>query len=84
MCESGGIFFTDGPPPAPFAVSHDESTFDANDRKRQLWMKDGKQPLRPKAQGKGLMVSDFPAPGGKLIVPDMITDVELVARLLPC
>ena len=40
-------------------VTHDESTFNANDGKRRLWMEKGKQPLRPKARGKGLMVSDF-------------------------
>ena len=45
-------------------VTHDESTFSANDGKRRLWMENGKQPLRPKARGKGLMVSDFLTPGG--------------------
>lgn len=64
-------------------VTHDESTFNANDGKRQLWMEDGKQPLRPKARGKGLMVSDFLTPGGRLAVPDTISEVELAARLLP-
>ena len=64
-------------------VTHDESTFNANDGKRQLWMEDGKQPLRPKARGKGLMVSDFLTPGGRLAVPDTISDAELSARLLP-
>ena len=33
-------------------VTHDELAFSANDGKRQLWMEDGKQPLRPKDQGK--------------------------------
>jgi len=64
-------------------VTHDESTFNANDGKRRVWMKDGKQPLRPKARGKGLMVSDFLTPGGRLAVPDTISDAELSTRLLP-
>jgi len=64
-------------------VTHDESTFNANDRKRQLWMKDSKQPLRPKARGKGLMVSDFLTPGGRLAVPNTISDTEMSARLMP-
>ncbi len=64
-------------------VTHDESTFNANDGKRQLWMENGKQPLRLKARGKGLMVSDFLTPGGRLAVPDAISDTELAARLLP-
>ena len=49
-------------------VTHDESTFSANDGKRRLWMENGKKPLRPNAWGKGLMVSEFLAPGGRLAV----------------
>ena len=64
-------------------VTHDESTFSANDGKPQLWMENIKQPLRPKAWGKGLMVSDFLTPGGRLAVPDAVSDAELAARLLP-
>ena len=55
-----------------------------SDGKRQIWMKNGKQPLRPKAREKGLMVSDFLTPGGRLAAPDTITDAELTARFLPC
>ncbi|KAA8907992.1 hypothetical protein FN846DRAFT_754691, partial [Sphaerosporella brunnea] len=40
-------------------VTHDESTFNANDGKRQGWMTKGHQPLRPKNKGKGIMVSGF-------------------------
>ena len=40
-------------------VTHDESTFNANDGKRRLWMKENEQPLRPKGKGKGIMVSAF-------------------------
>ena len=29
------------------------------------------------------MASDFPTPGGRLAVPDTISDTELAARLLP-
>ena len=63
-------------------VTRDESTFNANDGKRQMWMKEDKQPLRSKGRGKGLMVSDFLTPGGRLAVLDVITDVQLTAQLL--
>ena len=65
-------------------VTHDESTFNSNYGKRQPWMKDGKQPLRPNDRAKGLMVSDFVTPGGRLAVLNTIADAELSARLLPC
>jgi hypothetical protein len=46
-------------------------------------MEDGKQPLRSKARGKGLMISDLLTPGGRLAVLDAISDTELEARHLP-
>lgn len=64
-------------------IAHDESTFKSNDGKRQMWMEDGKQPLRPKGQGKGIMVSDFIHPGGRLRVPDHLSDAEIEALGLP-
>ena len=68
-------------------VTHNESTFSANDGKRRRWMENlnGKQPLRPKGRGKGLMVSNFLMSGGRLAqaVPDIVLDAELAAQLLP-
>ena len=61
-------------------VTHDESTFNANDGKRRLWLKKGEQPLRPKGKGKGIMVSAFSTPGGILKVPDHVPDEELLAN----
>ena len=58
-------------------VTHDESTFNANDGKRQGWMKKGEQPLRQKGKGRGIMVSGFLTPGGRLRVPDSILNHEL-------
>jgi len=60
-------------------VTHDESTFNVNDGKRKLWMEEGKQPLRPKGKGKGVMVSGFLTPGGVLRVPSTTTDEELLS-----
>jgi hypothetical protein len=81
------IFAEDGtwsPPPGllpgekPLVlVTHDESTFSANDGKRQGWMKKGQQPLRQKSKGKGIKVSGFLTPGGKLEVPTSICNAEL-------
>jgi hypothetical protein len=41
-------------------------------------MRKGHQPLRPKTKGKGIMVSGFLTPGGRLRVPDTIPDSELL------
>ena len=61
-------------------VTHDESTFNANDGKRCLWLKNGKQPLHSKEKEKGIMISAFLTPGGILQVPDHIPDAELLAN----
>jgi hypothetical protein len=53
-------------------VTHDESTFNANDGKRRLWIEKDKQPLRAKSRGKGIMVSGFLTPGVILKIPDHI------------
>ena len=37
-----------------------------------------RQPLKPKGKGKGIMVSGFLTPGGRLQVPDHIPDSELL------
>ena len=60
-------------------VTHDESTFNANDGKRRLWMKENEQPLRPKGKGKGIMVSGFLTPGGVLKVPQDVSDAQLLS-----
>ena len=59
-------------------ITHDESTFNANDGKRQGWMIQGRQLLKPKGKGKRIMVSGFLTPGGRLRVPDHIPDSELL------
>jgi len=59
-------------------VTHDETTFNANDGKRGVWLKDGKQPIRPKGRGKGTIVSGFSTLGGRLRVPDSVHDNELL------
>ena len=47
-------------------ITHDESTFSANDAKRQAWLQEGDTFLRPKGKGQGIMVSDFLLPWGRL------------------
>ena len=59
-------------------VTHDESTFNANDGKRRVWSQEGEQPLRPKGKGRGIMVSGFLTPGGILKVPEHISDAQLL------
>ena len=50
-------------------LTYDESTFNANDGKQNLGIEKGKQPIRPKGKGKGIMISDFITTGGCLMVP---------------
>ncbi|KAI0997788.1 hypothetical protein K3495_g10401 [Podosphaera aphanis] len=82
------IFSEDGSRKEPFDlqlnekplifVTHDESIFNANDGKRQLWINRDSQPLRPKGKGKGIMASTFLTPGGILKVLNTVPDEESV------
>ena len=46
--------------PKPLVINyHDETTFHANDELRAGWHEKGKWPLKPKDQGRGIMVTDF-------------------------
>ncbi|RPB21874.1 hypothetical protein L211DRAFT_888332 [Terfezia boudieri ATCC MYA-4762] len=54
-------------------VTHDESTFNANDGKRRMWIQNNAQPLRQKSKGRGIMVSEFLTPRGRLAVPEHIS-----------
>jgi len=40
-------------------IFHDESTFHANEDQGWMWAEKGKMIIRPKGQGRGIMVSDF-------------------------
>ena len=40
-------------------VTHDESCFSSNDGKSTIWMDANDRPLRPKGQGRSIMVSEF-------------------------
>jgi len=55
-------------------IVHDESTFNANDGGSKIWVKEDHIPLKKKTRGKGIMVSDFLTPGGRLCIPDDIND----------
>ena len=61
-------------------VTHDESTFNANDGKTHSWKPAGKQWLAAKSKGKGLMVSDFlTAAQGRLAYIDPATNTRDLA-----
>ncbi len=47
-------------------ITHDESTFSANDGNHQAWLMKGHAFLRPKSRGKGIMASDFLLPWKRL------------------
>ena len=40
-------------------IYHDESSFHANEGQSVMWAEEGRVPIRPKSQGRGLMVSNF-------------------------
>jgi hypothetical protein len=40
-------------------VAHDESCFISFEGKKTIWMENDRQPLRPKGQGRSIMVSEF-------------------------
>ena len=65
-------------------IFHDESTFHSNDDQGWMWGEKGKTIIKPKGQGRGIMVSDFieehngflaltdsEYQEGKLIYPDL-------------
>ncbi|KAI9329106.1 hypothetical protein BD770DRAFT_477956 [Pilaira anomala] len=43
-------------------VTHDESTFYANDGKREFWLKEDENYIRKKGQGSSIIVSEFQCP----------------------
>ena len=55
-------------------IVHDESTFNANDGRLKIWVKEDNLSLKKKTRGKGIIVSDFLTPGGRLRVPDNINN----------
>lgn len=59
-------------------VTHDESTFSANDGRRSCWIKEGDSVLRPKGRGRGIMVSEFLTGSGRLRVGDDVSDDDLL------
>ena len=56
---------SDEPAPEPsdrrklVLIFHDETVYHSNDDQKWMWAEKGKQPIRPKGQGRGIMVSDF-------------------------
>ena len=60
-------------------ITHDESTFSANDTKKQAWLQEGDTFLRPKGKGQGIMVSDFPLPWGRLNL-NHLNKEKIIAR----
>lgn len=47
-------------------ITHDESTFSANDGRRKEWTLNGHGILRPKGRSKRIMISDFLLPWSRL------------------
>lgn len=64
-------------------VTHDESTFNANDGVHYAWSHPDHTVLYPKGRGKGIMVSDVVTPFGRLVIPSHITDAQILAAGIP-
>ena len=47
-------------------ITHDESTFSANDGRSKVWTLNGQVNLQPKGKGKAIMVSDFLLPWSRV------------------
>ena len=60
-CEDGMMTFQTGDPAAKHLVMifHDKSSFHANEGQSFMWAVEGRVLIRPKSQGRGLMVGDF-------------------------
>ena len=62
LCEDGLTALQTGNPSASkhlVLIFHDESSFHANEGQSVMWAEEGRVPICPKNQGRGLMVSDF-------------------------
>ena len=66
-------------------ITHDESTFNANDGQRQVWQEKNHSILRPKGRGKGIMISDFLLPWSQLnlLVLSDADQNKLVSLVIP-
>ena len=61
-CSDGVTAFETGNPAAKKGlvfIFYDESSFHANEGQSVMWAEEGRVPIHPKNQGRGLMVSDF-------------------------
>jgi hypothetical protein len=58
-------------------VIHDECTYNANDGVHHQWILGDHNPLRKKARGAALMVSEFLTPRGRLRAPPECTQEEM-------
>ena len=66
-------------------ITHDESTFSANDSLRKVWTLEGHGILRPKGKGRDIMVSDFLLPWSRpnLLSLSLERQQELVSSGIP-
>ena len=58
-------------------VVYEKSTFNANDNRSKIWIKDDHIPLK-KPCGKGIMVSDFLTPGDRLQVSEKVDPLSTI------
>ena len=64
--EDGNMKFPENVQQPIVFVTHDEAYFNANDATSFTWGNEDLQPIRPKGRGKGIMVSEFLTPAGRL------------------
>lgn len=57
-------------------ITHDESTFLANDGRQRVWTLDGHGILQPKGKGRDIMVSDFLPPWSRLNLASLLPEKQ--------
>ena len=59
-------------------VVQDECTFATHDARKMVWQEDGRPPIRPKGQGRSIMVSEFLCPCHGRMQSNGVSTVEIL------
>ena len=80
--EDGNMKFPESVQHPIVFVTHDEAYFNANDATSFTWGNEDLQPIRPKGRGKGIMVSEFLTPAGRLSCQSEDQGRQYASRLI--
>jgi len=74
-CDIGGLH------PPVILVTHDESTLNSNEARSRVWIAHESTYLRPKGRGRGIMISDFLLPCGRLTAESLTIEQHQSLKL---